>query len=288
MYLVSAATSPGSITIGDREVSRLGFGAMRVMGAGEAAPLLVRRAVDLGVQFIDTADIYGDGASEEIIAEALVPYPDDVLIATKGGFVPGVVDRSRVVPGQPLTAPLLPPDGRPEYLRRVCDASLRRLRVDTIELYQLHAPDPKVPFEDSVGALVELREEGKLRHIGVSNVNRKHLATALTITPIASVQNRYNPTDRSSERVLEMCEEQGIAFLPWGPISADNEAIDTIASREHATPQQVALAWLLARSPRMLPIPGTSSIAHLEENVAALDLELSDDDIAAVSALGER
>ena len=285
---MSTASSSGSIAIGDREVSRLGFGAMRVMGAGEAAPQLVRRAVDLGVQFIDTADIYGDGASEEIIAEALVPYPDDVLIATKGGFVPGPIDAGAVVPGEPLRAPLLPPDGRPEWLRRVCDASLRRLRVDTIELYQLHAPDPKVPFEESIGALVELRDEGKLRQIGLSNVNRKHLATALAITPIASVQNRYNPTDRSSERVLEMCEEHGIAFLPWGPISVDNEAIDAIASREHATPQQVALAWLLARSPVMLPIPGTSSIEHLEENVAARDLSLSDDDIAAVSALAPR
>lgn len=283
---MAAATNPGSIAIGDREVSRLGFGAMRVMGAGDAAPQLVRRAVGLGAQFVDTADIYGDGASEEIIADALFPYPDDVLIATKGGFVPGEVaprDSS-----EPLRQPLLPPDGRPERLRRVCEASLRRLRVDCIELYQLHAPDPNVPFEDSIGALVQLRDEGKLRHIGISNVNRKHLAAALAITPIASVQNRYNPTDRSSERVLEMCEEHGIAFLPWGPISVDNEAIDAIASREHATPQQVALAWLLARSPVMLPIPGTSSIAHLEENVAARELRLSEDDIAAVSALAPR
>ncbi len=279
---MSTVSSSGSIVIGDREVSRLGFGAMRVMGAGEAAPQLVRRAVDLGVQFIDTADIYGDGASEQIIAEALVPYPDGVLVATKGGFVPGPL-----TPGPP-GAPMLPPDGRPEYLRGVCDASLRRLRVDTIDLYQLHAPDPKVPFEDSIGALAELRDEGKLLQIGLSNVNRKHLATALAITPIASVQNRYNPTDRSSERVLEMCEEHGIAFLPWGPISADNETIDAIASREHATPQQVALAWLLARSPIMLPIPGTSSIEHLEENVAARDLSLSDDDLAAISALAQR
>jgi aryl-alcohol dehydrogenase-like predicted oxidoreductase len=255
---------------------------MRVMGAGEAAPQLVRRAVELGVQFIDTADVYGDGASEQIIAEALVPYPDDVLIATKGGFVPGPL-----TPGAP-GEPMLPADGRPEYLRRVCDASLRRLRIDTIDLYQLHAPDPKVPFEDSIGALVQLRDEGKVRHVGLSNVNRKHLATAVRITPIASVQNRYNPTDRRSERVLEMCEEHGIAFLPWGPISVDNEAIDEIASREHATPQQVALAWLLARSPVMLPIPGTSSIAHLEANVGALDLELSDEDVAAVSALAEQ
>ena len=170
----------------------------------------------------------------------------------------------------------------------MCDASLRRLRLDAIELYQLHAPDPKVPFEESIGGLAELRAEGKLHQIGLSNVNRKHLATALTITPIASVQNRYNPTDRSSERVLEMCEEDGIAFLPWGPLSVDNEAIDAIASREHATPQQVTLAWLLARSPVMLPIPGTSSIVHLEANVAARDLSLSDDDIAAVSALASR
>ena len=270
MYLVSTVASSGSIVIGDREVSRLGFGAMRVMGAGEAAPQLVRRAVELGVQFIDTADIYGDGASEEIIADALVPVSRRRARRDQGRLRPGPRRPEPRRSGRAVDAPMLPPDGRPECLRGVCDASLRRLRVDTIELYQLHAPG-------SEGALRGLdrrarsscANEGKLRHVGVSNVNRKHLATALAITPIASVQNRYNPTDRSSERVLEMCEEHGIAFLPWGPISADNEAIDAIAAREHATPQQVALAWLLARSPVMLPIPGTSSIAHLEENVAA-------------------
>ena len=209
---------------------------MRVMGARgvdgstsrEAARQLVQRAVDLGVQFVDTADIYGEGASEEIIAEALFPYPEDLLIATKGGFVPGPVAPSVSLP--PGVG--LPPDGRPERLRRVCEESLRRLRVDCIELYQLHMPDPNVPLEDSVGALVELRDEGKLRHIGLSNVNRKHVAAALDLTPIASVQNRYNPTDRSSERVLEMCEERGIAFLPWGPISVDGSAR---ARSRHAT-----------------------------------------------------
>ena len=182
----------------------------------------------------------------------------------------------------------LPPDGRPERLRRVCDESLRRLRVDCIELYQLHMPDPNVPLEDSVGTLVELRDEGKLRHIGLSNVNRKHLSAALALTPIASVQNRYNPTDRSSERVLEMCEEHGIAFLPWGPISVDAAALATVAARHDATAQQVALAWLLARSPVMLPIPGTSSVTHLEENIAAADLDLNEDDLAAISALAGR
>jgi aryl-alcohol dehydrogenase-like predicted oxidoreductase len=272
------------VRVGDREVYRLGFGAMRVMGAWDAsgdrsraaAVALVRRAVELGVTFIDTADIYGNGASEEIIAEALHPYAADLVIATKGGFVPG-----QVQPGQQM----LPPDCRPERLRRVCEDSLRRLRVERIDLYQLHTPDPSVPFEDSVGALVALRDEGKIAQIGLSNVNRKHLATALTLAPIASVQNRYNHTDRSSERVLEMCEEAGVVFLPWGPIQiGDDPALAAVAAEVGATPQQTALAWLLHRSPLILPIPGTSSMAHLEENVASATLRLTDGQLARLSA----
>jgi aryl-alcohol dehydrogenase-like predicted oxidoreductase len=269
-----------SIRVGDHTVDRLGFGAMRVMGARgpdggpdrQAAVELVRRAVELGVTFIDTADIYGDGASEEIIAEALHPYPADVLIATKGGFVPG--ERK---PGEAT----LPQDCRPERLRRVCEESLRRLRVERIDLYQLHTPDPDVPFEDSVGALVELRDEGKIAHIGLSNIGRRHLAAALELTPIVSVQNRYNHTDRSSEKVLQMCAARAIAFLPWGPIqTGDDEALATVAAELDATTQQTALAWLLHHSPFMLPIPGTSSIAHLEENVDARELRLTDRQLA--------
>jgi pyridoxine 4-dehydrogenase len=267
-------TSP-TIDIAGRTVSRLGFGAMRVMGADDPVAL-VRRAVELGVQFIDTADIYGDGASERIIADALSPYPDDVLVATKGGFVPG-----QLKPGERS----LPPDGRPERLKRVCDESLRRLGVERIGLYQLHTPDPAVPIEESVGALVELRDEGKIEHIGLSNVGRGHIAKALELTPVASVQNRLNHTDRSSDKVLDFCSERGIAFLPWGPIQTGNdEALDEVAAEVGATPSQVALAWLLERSPTMLPIPGTSKIAHLEENVAAARVDLSADQLARLAA----
>jgi aryl-alcohol dehydrogenase-like predicted oxidoreductase len=257
-----------TIEVAGREVGRLGFGAMRIMGADDPAAL-VRRVVELGVQFIDTADIYGDGASETIIADAISPYPDDVLIATKGGFVPGEIQ-----PGQRS----LPPDGRPERLKRVCEESLQRLRVDRIDLYQLHMPDPDVPIEDSVGALVELREAGKIDRIGLSNVGRGHIAKALDVTPIASVQNRYNVKDQTSNKVLDFCAERGIAFLPWGPIQTGaDEALDEVAAEVGATPSQVALAWLLARSPVMLPIPGTSKVAHLEENVGATAVVLDDE-----------
>jgi aryl-alcohol dehydrogenase-like predicted oxidoreductase len=273
--------------IGDRRVGRLGFGAMRVMGAKgadgrpsrDAAVALVRRAVDLGVTFIDTADIYGDGASEEIIASALHPYLSEVVVATKGGFVPGVR-----APG----AHALAADCRPERLRAVCEASLRRLRVERIDLYQLHTPDAKVPFEDSIGALVELRQAGKIDQIGLSNVGRKHVHAALGLTPVASVQNRYNLGDRSSERVLEVCEAAGIAFLPWGPVQVGVDAtVTAVADEVGATTQQVALAWLLCRSPVMLPIPGTSSIAHLEQNLAAVGLHLTDGQIERLDRCGE-
>lgn len=275
------------LEIAGRTVHRLGFGAMRVMDARDrsgardrdAARALVRRAVELGVDMIDTADIYGDGASEEIIAEALAPYGADApLIATKGGFIPGTL-----APGQ--TA--LPMDCSPSRLRAVCEASLLRLRVDRIDLYQLHTPDPAVPFEESVGALVDLREEGKIAHIGLSNVGRRHLEAALELTPIASVQNRFNHTDRSSERVLTACESRDIAFIPWGPIQVDHtDGLDAVATDIAVTPRQVALAWLLHRSPVMLPIPGTSSTTHLEENVAAATIRLSEDQLAILSRAG--
>jgi aryl-alcohol dehydrogenase-like predicted oxidoreductase len=269
-----------TIVVAGKEVPRLGFGAMRVMGARgadgqpdrEASRALVRRAVELGTKFIDTANIYGDGYSEEVIAEALHPYADDLLITTKGGLL-GRAGTPRA-DGRPSG------DGSPAGLKQACDASLRRLRVDTIDLYQYHAPDPDVPFEDSVGALVELRDAGKIRHIGLSNVGRRQIATALDITPIASVQNRYNHEDRTSEKVLDMCEEQGIAFLPWGPVQVgDDLAIATVAAKHGATTQQIALAWLLARSPVILPIPGTSSIEHLEENTLSTGVTLDHEDV---------
>jgi pyridoxine 4-dehydrogenase len=266
------------------EVKRLGFGAMRLTGKGiwgdppdrEAARGVARRAVELGVDLIDTADAYGPEVSEEILAEALHPYPDDLVIATKGGLVrPGPGEWSR--------------DGRPEHLREACEGSLRRLRLDAIELYQLHAPDPKVPFEESLGALIQLRDEGKIRRIGLSNVDTEQLETARKLTDVATVQNRYNLTDRSSEPVLEACEGAGIGFIPWFPLATGDLAdpggpLEDVASRHDATPAQVALAWLLARSPVMLPIPGTGSVEHLEEDLAAGDLRLEPDEVERIAA----
>ncbi len=274
----------GTIQIGERKVRRLGFGAMRITGPGiwgqpadhDAAIAVLRRAVELGVNLIDTADSYGPNVSEELIAEALHPYPEDLLIATKGGL-------TRTGPGR------WPPDGRPEHLREACEGSLRRLQLEQIELYQQHRPDPKVPYEDTIGALKELQHEGKIRHIGVSNVSVDQLETAREIVEVVSVQNRFNLTDRHSQDVLERCEELGIAFFPWAPIAAGDLAepggpVDRIASEHDASPGQVALAWLLARSPVILPIPGTSSVEHLEENLAAVALQLSDDEVAELEA----
>jgi pyridoxine 4-dehydrogenase len=274
----------GTIEIGDRPVRRLGFGAMRITGRGiwgppadhDEAIAVLRRAVELGVNLIDTADSYGPHVSEELIAEALHPYPDDLLIATKGGL-------TRTGPGQ------WPRDGRPEHLREACEGSLRRLKLDAIDLYQHHSPDPKVPYEHSIAALGELQEEGKIRHVGVSNVSVEQLETAREIVEVVSVQNRFNLTDRSSEDVLQRCEELGIAFLPWAPFSAGELAepggpLDRVASARDATAGQVALAWLLARSGRMVPIPGTSSVGHLEENLSAADLELTEDELAELEA----
>lgn len=267
---------------GDLEVRRLGFGAMRLCGPGirgwpedrENALRVLRRAVELGANLVDTADSYGPEVNELQVAEALHPY-EDLVIATKGGLVRD--DR----PGG------WPADGRPEHLREACEGSLRRLRVERIDLYQLHRPDPKVPFEESVGELARLREEGKIRHVGLSNVGVEQLARAQEIVPVVSVQNRYNLADRHSEDVLEACEEQGIAFFPWWPLAVGDLAepggrLDTVARAHDATPAQVALAWLLARSPVVCPIPGTASLEHLEENMAAAKLEPAPEELAAL------
>jgi len=281
------AAAAGTVGLGgDVQVRRLGFGAMRITGDGiwgppkdhDAAIAVLRRAVDLGVDFIDTADSYGPEVSEELIAEALHPYPGGLVIATKGGM-------TRPGPGQ------WERDGRPEHLREACERSLKRLRVERIDVYQLHAVDPDVPLEESVGALAELRDEGKIAHVGVSNVKADELARARDIVPIVSVQNRYSVADRVAEPALEACESAGIAFIPWFPLgSGDLEvtgAIGRIADAHGATPFQVALAWLLARSPVMLPIPGTSSVEHLEDNVAAAALRLTEDEVAELTALGD-
>jgi aryl-alcohol dehydrogenase-like predicted oxidoreductase len=279
----ATASGAGAIKIGDREVVRLGFGAMRITGKGiwgeppdrEAAKATLRRVVELGVNFIDTADSYGPEVSEELIAEALRPYPPDLVIATKGGL-------TRSGPGR------WHPKGDPAYLRKACEGSLRRLKLDQITLYQFHRPDPKVPLDDSIGALTELRQEGKILHIGLSNVTADQLRQAQRLTPVVSIQNRYNVRDRASEALVDLCEEQGLAFLPWAPIQdfEGNNTIREIAQRHYATPYQVVLAWLLARSPAMLPIPGTGSVGHLEENVRAAGLKLTADERDAVTASG--
>jgi aryl-alcohol dehydrogenase-like predicted oxidoreductase len=254
---------------GELKVRRLGFGAMRITGQDiwgppkdrNAAKALLHRVVALGLNFIDTADSYGPAVSEEIIAEALHPYPVGVVIATKGGLL-----RPRPEAWEP--------DGRPEHLRRALDASLKRLKVDYIDLYQLHSPDSRVPFEDSVGALADARKAGKIRHVGLSNVGVRQLNAARAIVPIASVQNRYSLSDRSSEKVLAACEDANIGFIPWYPLASGDltrpgGSLERVAKELKATPSQVALAWLLKRSPVMLPIPGTGSMAHLEENARA-------------------
>jgi len=287
MRVLDDATT-GTLTIGgDLVVRRLGFGAMRISGARngdgvrdrDVARQLVRRVVERGVNFIDTANIYGYGQSEEIIAEALRPYAADLVIATKAGFLPG-----KIAPGQTS----LPACGRPEHIKDECDRSLARLGVDVIDLYQVHVPDPDVPYADTVGAFVELQAAGKVRHIGVSNVSVEQLAEARSLCDVVSVQNRYNAADRTSESVLRYCERAGIAFLPWAPIILDGPAADgvaSIATAHGALPQQVALAWLLRQSPVIVPIPGTSSIEHLDENVDAAWLDLTDDEVARLGTL---
>jgi pyridoxine 4-dehydrogenase len=280
---VPAAAAGTADLGGDLTVNRLGFGAMRVTGRGiwgeppdrEQAKAVLRRAIELGVNLIDTADSYGPHVSEELIAEALHPYPDDLVIATKGGF-------ERPGPGA------WTPHGTPEHLREACEGSLRRLRLEQIPVYQLHRPDPKVPYEDSVGTLVELKAEGKIRHIGLSNVSERHLRQAQQLTSIVSIQNRYNLFDRGSDGVVDLCEQEQITFFPWAPVQDldRNRAVRRIADALDATPIQVALAWLLARSPAIVPIPGTSTVAHLEQNVAAAGLRLSADEVAEVARLG--
>jgi pyridoxine 4-dehydrogenase len=270
---------------GDLTVGRLGFGAMRLCGPGvwgepedpKEAERVLRRAVELGVNFIDTADAYGPEVVERGIYSALHPYPENLVVATKGGY-------TRQGPGRWRT------NGSPKHLREACEGSLRRLKLDRIDLYQLHRPDSRVPLERSIEALARLREEGKIRHVGLSNVTAEQLERAGRIVPIASVQNRYNLNDRRSEAVLRACEGEGIAFIPWLPLSIGRlarpgGALEEIRARHHATFPQIAIAWLLAKSPIMLPIPGTSSVAHLEENVAAAALCLADEEVRALTLL---
>jgi aryl-alcohol dehydrogenase-like predicted oxidoreductase len=276
-------TFGGDITIGgDLTVHRLGFGAMRITGPGIWGPpadragavKLVRHVVESGVNFIDTADSYGPNVSEEIIAEALAPYRDGVVIATKGGL-------RRTGPGE------WPIDARPERLRECLEGSLRRLKLERIDLYQLHRFDPQVPVEESLGALTELQRAGKIRHIGISETSVADYERAKKSATIVSVQNLYNVEDRSAEAMLEACVRDGVAFLPWfplgGPDPVKHAALERIAKQKNATPTQIALAWLLARSPMILPIPGTSSVAHFDENLAAAEIQLSPDDLAALA-----
>jgi len=280
MTPTTAAGRAGTAQLGELEVNRLGFGAMRITGDGiwgppgdrDEALRVLRRAVELDVQLIDTADSYGPDVSEELIAEALHPYPEGVVIATKGGLTrPGPNDWRR--------------NARPDHLREACEGSLQRLRVDQIDLYQLHAPDDDVPYEESVGALVDLKDEGKIARIGLSNVNGDQLATARGLTDVVSVQNRFNLFDRTNEDVLETCTDEGIAFLPYFPLGAGTPAdlASEIAEDRGVNAHQVAIAWLLARSPVIAPIPGTSSVDHLEENVGAAELELSDEELGRLA-----
>jgi len=275
------AAEAGTIDVGgDLTVNRLGFGAMRITGDGiwgeppdtERAKNALRRAVELGVNFIDTADSYGPDVSERLIAETLHPYPDDLVIATKGGLV-------RPGPGR------WDADGRPEHLREALEGSLRRLRVDMIDLYQLHRPDPKVPLKESIGFLAEMKNQGKIRHVGISNATEDQLREAEQIVPIVSVQNRYNVVDRTSETMVDLCEQEELTFLPWAPIQeADEVEVITDAARNHGfTPRQIVLAWLLARSPQILPIPGSGSAEHVEANVAAAGIKLDQGEVAAIT-----
>jgi len=280
-HVISAGTA-GKVDLGGEiSVNRLGFGAMRLTGEGiwgppknrKAALDVLRRAIELGVNFIDTADSYGPDVSEELIAEGLYPYPADLVIATKGGW-------NRPGPNQWTH------DSTPAHLRNAVEGSLKRLRLERIDVYQLHTPDPVVPFDDSVATLAQLKEEGKIRLVALSNVTQEHIERARKIVPIVSVQNRYSLADREWDYVVSYCERNGIAFIPWFPLGAGRvagELLQNVARTHHATAMQVALGWLLMRSPRMLPIPGTSSTAHLEENVAAANLCLSDEEFASLS-----
>lgn len=269
---VVSATAAGTVQLGDLTVNRMGYGAMRITGKGvwgppadrQSAIRTLRRAIELGVNLIDTADSYGPGVSEELIAEALHPYPSDLVIATKGGW-------ERVGPGQWTH------NASPKHLEAAVEGSLRRLKLHRIDVYQLHVPDPAVSFDASMQTLARLQQDGKIRHIALSNVTLEHLERARKIVPIVSVQNRYSFADREWDFVLEHCANCGIAFMPWAPLGQNREAntaLESAATELGATPHQVALAWLLQRSPVVLPIPGTSSVQHLEENVAAAGLKL--------------
>ena len=280
------AVASGTVSLGNElTVRRLGFGAMRITGDGvwgppknpSAALAVLRAAVELGVNFIDTADSYGPYVSEELIAKALAPYPDDLVIATKGGW-------NRPGPNQWTH------DASPEHLRNAVEGSLKRMGLDVIDLYQLHAPDPVVSFDSSMETLAKLREEGKIRLIGLSNVTREHIERARKIAPIVSVQNRFSFADREWDYVVDYCERNGIVFIPWFPLGAGKVAgmlLERIAKAHGKTSKQVALAWLLNRSPVMLPIPGTSSIEHLEENVEAASLRLSDEEYMRLAGVSE-
>jgi aryl-alcohol dehydrogenase-like predicted oxidoreductase len=280
------AATAGTIELGgELTVNRLGFGAMRLTGDGiwgppkdrAAAIAVLRRAVELGVNFMDTADSYGPNVSEELIAEALAPYPKDLVIATKGGW-------NRPGPNQWTH------DASPQHLREALEGSLKRLRLDRIDVYQLHAPDPVVPFDASLETLANMRSEGKIRLVALSNVTIEHIERARKIVPIVSVQNRYSFADREWDHVVDHCERNGIAFIPWFPLGAGRVAgklLERIANARHVKPIQIALAWLLKRSPVMLPIPGTSSIAHLEENIRAASLQLSESEYLELTGITE-
>jgi len=280
-------TTVGTVAVGNRQVRRMGFGGMRISGARTAEGLrdrglaveLVLGVRDRGVQYFDTANIYGYGQSEEILASALAPYADDLLIATKAGFAPG-----KLAPGQRS----LPPNGRPEHIREECDKSLRRLRVECIELYFVHVPDPAVPWADTVGTFAELQQAGKVRMVGVSNVTPEQLREAQGIVDVVAVQNRYNVGDREAEAVLEACERQGIAFLPYSPLQVAEGpvggALAGIAGERGVPVQQVALAWLLQRSPVVLPIPGSSQLGHADENIDAAWLRLTDEELTRLDS----
>jgi pyridoxine 4-dehydrogenase len=279
------AAAAGTIDIGgDLTVNRMGFGAMRITGRGiwgeppsrDQAKATLRRVVELGVNFIDTADSYGPSVSEELIAEALYPYPDDLVIASKGGLVRPGPNRWEA-------------DGRPEHLRQACEGTLRRLRLEQIPLYQLHRVDPRVPLADSIGALVELKDEGKIRHIALSNVTETQYREAKAIVPIVSIQNRFNVSDRQSESIIDLCEQEDMVFLPWAPIQEHDRraAVAVAAKRRGVTERQLVLAWMLALSPAILPIPGTGSPEHAEENIAAAAIDdLTADEMEAINKGG--
>ena len=278
------AAAAGTIDVGgDLTVNRLGFGAMRITGPGiwgdppsrDQAIATLRRVVELGINFIDTADSYGPAVSETLIAEALHPYPDDLVIATKGGLIRPGPNRWEA-------------DGHPAHLREACEGSLRRLGLEQIPLYQLHRPDPAVPLAESIGAIAELKSEGKIRHVGISNVSECQLREAQQIVPIVSVQNRYNAADRRSESLIDLCEQEQLVFLPWAPVqeSDKNPAVVAAARRHGVTQHQVVLAWMLAMSPQILPIPGTGSVGHAEENITAASLELTPDEVEAIGKGG--